>query len=144
MQTNEIKNIETQSTNSSLLSPDTPNTITAKTTANDTNNNVNEINGFSIEKVINSIYDIKNDRDFYKLRSSVVATKNSEYIYRFAQGVLDIFFEEHHFDNVVSNNITISHKNIIYDETLNLLLVSNFFFFFFFFFFFIFFLFFLL
>ncbi|ORX55858.1 hypothetical protein BCR36DRAFT_402681 [Piromyces finnis] len=123
MQTDEVVNEKTQSI---MSSPSTPNTITAKTTENDTITNSNEPNDFNIEKVVNSIYEIKSDLDFFKLRSSVVATKNSEYIYRFSQGVLDIFFGENQFDNIIYSNISISQKNIIYDETLNLLLdLSN-------------------
>jgi len=96
--------------------------------ANDTNLNINNHNPngeFNIENIINLIYEIKNEKDFYELKRSVVATRNPEFIYRFSQGILDIFFEEQNFEIAFSNNsnITISQKNIIYDETLNLLLV---------------------
>lgn len=96
---------------------------------NDTTNNINvHSNEFNIENVLNSIYDIKNENDFYKLRKIVVSTGNNEYIYRFAQGILEICFVEQNFNTAFSNNtnITISQKNIIYDETLNLLLVNIF------------------
>eukprot|EP00833_Pecoramyces_ruminatium_P008101 jgi/Orpsp1_1/1182133/evm.model.c7180000080031.1 len=95
---------------------------------NDTTNNINvHSNEFNIENVLNSIYDIKNENDFYKLRKIVVSTGNNEYIYRFAQGILEICFVEQNFNTAFSNNtnITISQKNIIYDETLNLLLEQS-------------------
>jgi len=119
-----MQSIETAST-TSLQLPNSSNTLTSKSLIKDTKSNIDNEN-FNIEKIIDLIYEIKSDGDFYKLKDSVVRTNNSEYIYLFAQGIFDIFFEGQHLFNYNNNDgITISQKNIIYDETLNLLLVSS-------------------
>jgi len=120
-----MQGIETVSSTSLKISLNETDTTAFKSLINETTNNNDDPKDFNIEKIISSIYEIKSDSDYYKLKESVVSTNNQEYIYLFAQGILDIFFEEQHFNNFISNNgITISQKNIIYDETLNLLLVS--------------------
>jgi len=121
-----MQNFENVSSTSLKISPNKFDTITFKSSINDTtNNDDDDPKNFNIEKIISSIYEIKSDSDYYKLKESVVLTNNPEYIYLFAQGILDIFFEEQHFNNVSNNGITISQKNIIYDETLNLLLEQS-------------------